>query len=217
MSCRALIIAVFSAGYLALAAAGPERKVEGNVITSAHDPAVRIELPRSVQYLGADRFVLYGIADCEQHAFVEAGPERKVDRLYWVQFEGYLPSRPDLHHSYDSPRHVTIGGLDFYVDTEVTASDAKSKPGSDGEHIRSLIRAKGYNLPAERISVRLVHLLDDKRKELMIIYAEGLAATGLTAADLQEGGRAREQWPAIEKGLIERAEKKIAIEKQATP
>ncbi len=181
---------------------------------SERDPAVRIELPKSVQYVGADRFVLYGMADCELYAFVEADHERKVERLYWVQFEGYLPSRPELHHRYDSPRHVTIGSLDFYVDTEVRPRDAKSKPGSDGEHVRSLIRARGYKLPPERISVRLVHLMDDKRKELMIIYAEDFALTGLTAADLQ-GEKARDQWPAIEKGLIERAKKKIAI--QAPP
>lgn len=36
----------------------------------------------------------------------------------------------------------------------------------------------------------------------MIIYAEDLAPTGFTAADLQKGGKARNQWPAIEKGLI---------------
>jgi len=57
-----------------------------------------------------------------------------------------------------------------------------------------------------------VHLLDEtKRKELMIIYGEDLASTGLTAADLQEGGKAHDRWPAIEKGLIERAQQKIAI------
>jgi hypothetical protein len=219
MNCRALIVAVVSAGCLALALAttAPERKVTGNVITSEHDPSVRIELPKSVQYLGTDHFVLYGIADCELHAFVDADHERKVERLYWVQFEGYLPSKPDLHHTYDSPRHATIGGLDFYVDTEVVARDAKSKPGSDGEHIRSLIRARGYTVPAERMSVRLVHLLDDKRKELMIIYAEDLAATGLTVADLQEGGKDRGQWPGIESGLIERAKKQIAVTTHPAP
>lgn len=215
MPTGALVNAAFFFGFLALANTSPERKVEGNVITSERDPAVRIALPKSVQYLGADRFVLYEIADCELQAFVEADHERKVERLYWVQFEGYLPSKADLHHSYDSPRHLTIGGLDFYVDTWIRASDAKSKPGSDGEHIRALIHAKGYKLPAGMMSVRLVHLLDDKRKELMIIYSEDLAAMGLTAADLEEEGRAREQWPAIEKGLIERAQKKIAITKEA--
>jgi hypothetical protein len=58
-----------------------------------------------------------------------------------------------------------------------------------------------------------VHLLDEsKRKELMIIYGEDLAPTGYTAADLQPGGKAYDRWPAIEKGLIERAQQKIAIQ-----
>jgi hypothetical protein len=46
----------------------------------------------------------------------------------------------------------------------------------------------------------------------MIIYSEDLAATGFTAADLHEGGKTYDRWPAIEKGLIERAEKKVKIE-----
>ena len=187
----------------------PERKVERHVITSERDPKVQIRLPESVQYVGADRWVLYDIADCELHAFVEADPQRNVERLYWVQFEGYLPTKPELAHQYDSPRHVQIGGLDFFVDTWLKSNDARQRPGSDGEHIRALIRAKGYKLPAGMMCVRLVHLLDEqKRKELMIIYGEDVAPTGYTAADLDKGGKAHnDRWPAIEKGLIERAAK----------
>ena len=191
----------------------PERKVEGNVITSEHDPKVRIELPKSVRYVGADRWVLYDIADCELHAFVEADAQKNVQRLYWVQFEGYVPTRPELHHTYDSPRHVNIGGMDFYVDTWARPKDAKAEPGSDVEHIRALIRAKGYAMPAGMISVRLVHLLDEqKRKELMIIYSEDVKPTGFTAADLGEQSKAYDRWPAIQDALVERATKKIVIQ-----
>ena len=104
---------------------------------------------------------------------------------------------------------MQIGGFDFFVDTWVKSNDAKQKPGSDGEHIRALIRAKGYKLPAGMMCVRLVHLLDEqKRKELMIIYGEDVRPTGYTAADLGNGGKAHnDRWPAIEKGLIERAAK----------
>ncbi len=59
-------------------------------------------------------------------------------------------------------------------------------PGSDREHIDTMVRNKGYTMPAGMMYVRLVHLLDDqKRKELMIIYGEDLAPTGLTVADLR--------------------------------
>jgi len=67
-------------------------------------------------------------------------------------------------------------------------------------------------MPAGMIYVRFVHLLDEqKRKELMIIYGEDVASTGLTAPELREGGAAYSRSPAIEKDLIERARKEIAL------
>jgi hypothetical protein len=208
-----IALITLACGSLAAQNGTPERKVEGNVITSARDPRVRIDLPTSVRYVGVDRWVLYDMADCELHAFVEADAQKNVQRLYWVQFEAYIPGRPELHHTYDSPRHTTIGGMDFYVDTWVRPRDAPKEPGSDREHIGALIRARGYKMPAGMMYLRLVHLLDQaKRKELMIIYGEDLVPTGLTATDLQESGKAHDAWPSIEQGLIERAQQRIAVE-----
>jgi hypothetical protein len=202
--------------FLASQTPAPERKVERNAIYSAHEPNVRVQFPDSVQYVGADRWNLYGIADCELHAFVDSDAQKNVQRLYWVQFEGYLPSKPDLAHQYDSPRHTTIGGLDFYVDTWVRPKDAQTQKGSDRQHIEELIRLKGFAMPAGMMYVRLVHLLDkQKRKELMIIYGEDLAPTGFSVADLSQDGKAFDRWPAIEKDLLQHAEKKVTI--QQTP
>jgi hypothetical protein len=210
----AIVLFLATAGSLGAQTSTPERKVENdNVIISERDPKVRIELPKWATYVGADRWVLYGIADCELHALVEA-KEKNVQRLYWIQFEGYLPSEPELKHQYDSAWHTTIGGRDFYVDTWTSGNGDKTTPGSDLEHIQALIRAQGYKMPAGMMIVRLVHLLDEqKRKELMIIYGEDLAPTGFTAADLQKDGKAYDQWPAIEKDLVERAKSKIKIER----
>ena len=62
------------------------------------------------------------------------------------------------------------------------------------------------------MSVRFVHLLDEaKRKELMIIYAEDLSGTGFSAADLSEGGRARNRWAQIEEEFLERARQAITV------
>ncbi len=199
--------------YLAAQATIPDRKVESNVITSEHDPAVRIRLPDSAQYLGADRWVLYDMADCELHAFVDPGPQKRVQRLYWVQFEAYLPTRPELHHTYDSPKHAQLGGMDFYVDSWVRTKEAENPRGSDVEHIMARIPAQGYHMPEAMLYVRLVHLLDEqKRKELMIIYGEDVAQHGFKAADLQSGGQAQDRWHAIAEGLLKRAEERITIE-----
>lgn len=222
MKSRGSFAALVLTAVLATDAAGaqsqgtsPERTVSRNVVTSEQDPKVRIELPASAQYIGGDRWVLYGIADCELHAFVEPDKQKNVQRLYWIQFEGYLPTRPELHHRYDSVRHTHIGGLDFYVDTWMSRSDAKDEPGSDSEHIQTLIRSKGYRMPAAMMKVRLVHLLDEqKRKELMIIYGEDLASTGFAADELQEGGTAHGQWPKISDGLVERVRGRLSLRTQ---
>jgi len=215
---RQIIAVISCCAFFATQNEAPERRVQGNMIISEHDPKVLIRLPESVRYVDADRWVLYGIADCELHAFVKADEQKNVQELYWVQFEGYIPTRPDLHHTYDSPRHATIGGLDFYVDTWPRSNGDKTEPDSDREHIDALIRAKGYKIPANMMYVRLVHLLDaEKRNELMIIYGEDLASSGFTAADLREGGKAHTQWPALQNGLIERAKMKIALEETGKP
>lgn len=209
---------VLSFGFVASQTSGPERHVDENKIVSEHDPRVNIQFPKSWHYVGADRWVLYGVADCELHAFVDTGDrqndkQNQVRGLFWLQFEGYLPSKPELTYQYDSPRHTTIGGLDFYVDTWVRADGASTRPGSDREHIEAMIRTKSYKMPAGMMYVRLVHLLDDqKRKELMIIYAEDVSSTGFTVTDLQDGGKAHDQWPAIEAGLIARAGKQIVFQ-----
>jgi len=67
-------------------------------------------------------------------------------------------------------------------------------------------------MPPGMMYVHLVHLPDEqKRKELMIIYGEDVAATGFTAADLKDGGKAYDRWPEIAKSLVERAQQKLMI------
>jgi hypothetical protein len=203
-------------------AAQPGRVALNNTVISRHDPAVEIRLPNSAVYVGADRFVLTDphlgkFDDCELYAFIEPDDHRALRELYWVQFEAYLPSHPELQHTYDSPRHVTLGGLDFYLDTWVAAKSKPPEPGSDTAHFYSLLASRGYGRE-DLMSVRLVHLTDaTKRRELMIIYSESLVPTGYTAAQLKEGGADHAKWEAIEDGLIRRAEQNITIKRDNDP
>jgi hypothetical protein len=190
----------------------PERRAQANVVTSGRDPKIRIELPPAVQYVGADRWPLLNIADCELHLFVEASPQKKVQRLYWVQFEAYLPSLPDLHHTYPFTKTDTLGGLLFDVRARFGPGADTPKAGSDSEHVQAMLRAKGFQMPEGTMNVRFVHLLDQqKRKELMIIYVEDLAPAGLTVDDLMPGGKHAAEWPSIQAALIERAKKRVTI------
>lgn len=201
-------------------AATPERFVVDHTVVSRRDPAVNIRLPDSVHYVGSDHFAFtkpeLGAFDAaELFAFADAGKDGHIRKYIWVQFEGYLPGHPDLHFTYDSPKHVTIGGLDFYEDIGVT-SPKPLKPGSDSKHFYSLLAKHGYQR-GDLMWVRLVHLLDPakKRKELMIIYAESLAPTGYTAQQLDQGGSDHSKWAAMAAALSRRAIQSIQITQDA--
>jgi hypothetical protein len=188
----------------------PERHVHGSTITSSHDPAVEIRLPRSAKYVGAARWDLYGICDAELHVFVEADPHRQVQRLYWIQFEGYLP---DNHHQYAYPFTETTvhGGQVFDVNASFGPTNKPSRAGSDRERVLALIEQAGYHLPPEQVNVRLVNMLDDlRRKELMFIYLEDAALSGMTLEQL-DGPDGKARWETLKAGLIERAKQRIKL------
>src|SRR2546426_11109656 len=68
-----------------------QRGVQGQVLTSTEMPAVRIEFDRKFKFAGSQTFVLYNVARAEQYFFVDANDKGAIRRLYWVQFEAYLP------------------------------------------------------------------------------------------------------------------------------
>jgi hypothetical protein len=170
-------------------------------------PAVNIEFDEGFEYVGGHSFILYDVAHAEQHFFVDADEQGRVQRMYWVQFEGYLPSNT-LAYRYEVNRTVRIGGLEFIADAYArNTKESPGRPDSDGARARDFLEEKGYRMASDEVlSQRLVHLIDGaKRNELMIIYREDLGSMGLTAADLAEGGRAVARWDEISDGLLDRA------------
>ena len=187
--------------------------VVGQVLTSSGMPSVRMKFDQAFKYVGTQSFVLYDVANAEQHFFVDADKTGRIKRMYWVQFEGYLESN---NHTYKYPvtKTVNIAGLDFIADAY--ARNLKANPGrpdSDGSRARAFLQSKGYRIASDEVlSQRLVHLVDErKRSELMIIYLEDLSAMGLTAADVAEGGKAFAQWSQISTQLLERALKNMEV------
>jgi hypothetical protein len=185
----------------------PLRTVKGQTLTSNEIPVASLTFGKNFKYAGGHRFILYGVAHAEQHFFVDAGKDGRVKRMYWVQFEGYLP---DNTHSYKLTvtRSVDIGGFSFIADAY--ARNIRTNPGrpdSDGALARNFLAQNGYRLGSDEIiSQRLIHLIgDDKRNELMIIYLEDMSGLGLTSADLADGGKAGEKRKEVYEALLGRA------------
>ena len=191
----------------------PTRTVKGQTLTSTETPAVRLEFDKGFKYAGGHVFILYDVARAEQHFFVDADQEGRVKRLYWAQFEGYLPGNNHAY-KYKAAKTVRLGGLDFIADAY--ARNIKANPGrpdSDGSRARAFLESKGYRLASDEVlSQRLVHLIDEaKRNELMIIYMEDLSGMGLTANDLAPNGQAAARWEEISTALLSRATKGMKV------
>jgi len=189
------------------------RSVNGQILTSNNLPAAKIQFDPAFKYIGSQTFVLYDVANAEQHFFVDADADGRIKRLYWIQFEGYLPNNT---HSYDYKvtKTANIGGLEFIADAAArNIKTPQGRPDSDGNRAREFLSSKGYRMASdEALWQRLVYMVDkEKRNELMIIYLEDLGPLGLTAADLSAGGKAAARWESISKELLERAQKGMTI------
>lgn len=198
--------------------ATPAATVHANHIVHAGE-RVTIRVPSSSRFLGSERFKLYGVADAEVHVFAEAGANKRLDKLYWVQFESYLPDAMTKGYDYtEGNSRMILWNTPTWVRAGPVATGGPTRAGSDREHVQNILTRAGLTIPAEVMNVRMVQLLDDPqgtgkgKRELMIIYSEDLAPTGVKLADLAKDGTGAARWKAMEAGLIERAIKSVMIE-----
>lgn len=208
---------VLMASLLSLEAAKPERAVTGQILSSKRDPAARLEFARNFKYAGGQRFILYGVADAEQHFFVDADSKGAIRSFYWIQFEHFLPGKGDTYN-YSGRPLVRVGALEFSADTKVfadysnTVLDFSPQRESDSARVGRFLNEKGFKPPAAAARVRMFHLPDSEHRiELMIIYVEALSPADIAPGDLPRESPADEKWPAIAKRVTEDATRGLSI------
>jgi hypothetical protein len=184
-----------------------QRTGENTILRSEKLPAIAIQIDPAFRYAGSTSFILYEIARAEQHHFVVADAERRVERLLWFQFEGFLEGNDRRYRYPSSMGTITIGGLTFLHDADVLNidEDYRERPASDSAHVVDFLRDKGYTFGGDTMFHRLVWLDADLRNELMIIYSENMHSTGYRHSDLAEGGPAADEWPRLSQALQERS------------
>lgn len=198
---------------------GLERSVIDNRLISPREPAATLTFGPEFSYLGGQKFVLYGMADTEQHLFIETDADDRLTSAYWVQFEEYLPSNDYIYNYEASPLRINLDGYEFYVDTAAVKPNPKNRrPGSDGARVREFLQTKGYVYPDTFAYARLVHLTDDtRRKELMIIFVDEAPLDGIDPDDLQDGGARADKWPAIEQAHLEKIRGTLSLAATEVP
>ncbi|NNF36920.1 MAG: hypothetical protein HKN68_22650 [Saprospiraceae bacterium] len=203
--------------------------VNDSLISSSF-PEGSISFEKNIQYIGSKTFILYKVARCEIHLFAELDAQGGFERLYWIQYEGYLPGKllpfpanlkpGGLTYDYnDDPYRESIADKEFYVKTgnfnvEFSDSELNGKTGEDDSdflNVARILNQKGININSEVLSVRMVQLNEDKSDELMIIYYESLEEEDQKIKALEGKGKASSQWDSVSSDLILRAKTGIHL------
>lgn len=186
----------------------PQVTVEGTTFVSKGFPEGTITVETALTYVGGETFILYDVARCEIHLYAEADERGQILRLYWFQFEGYLPSAIPRSYDYsDDPYRTMIGRHEFFDSVRffnVAASRVDWSDDSDSMHVLRLLERKGYRLDGDVMRIRLVRLDEGRERELMIIYIEDLDHHDLSLADF-EGPSGDLKWREAREGLRTRA------------
>jgi len=193
----------------------PLRAVQGQTIISNELPRADLTFGKDFHYVGGQRVNLYGMAEAEQHLFVEAGVSGVVNRFYWVQFEHRLPK--DKHTYNYRGGETDIGGLRFIYDVKSWpdyAANQLEDPASDGAAIARLLGQHNLVFPKRAVRVRMFHLPTwDRRAELMIIYGEALPED--STVPVREGGVVLDdEAPAAAKMFLEDARRDLTVLKK---
>lgn len=161
-------------------------QVRGNSLRVELPGFTSISVQRGFRYAGGQRFILKGVADAEQHAFAEVDVDNAIQRFYWFQFESLLPAATGAY-DYSKDTLVEFAGLKWHA--QVRRYTSPPEPDGDQAALYKLFTARGWRQPLPALRARLVYVpAEDRRQELMIIYAEATASaappTAKESADL---------------------------------
>lgn len=195
---------------------GLKRTVEGNTLTSYEHPSARITFPSEYEYLGAQRFILYGTVEAEQYIFAASHPDGSTQSIFNVQFEAILPEVEGAYDYSAAPRAIRIGPLEFNVDANPDRRHwlvPNGLPGTDTERYYSFANERGFPVPKDYIWSRFAYVPKDApRQEMLILQIEDLASMGLTAPALRQGGANAKDWEGLRDAQLQKLEQGITIE-----
>jgi hypothetical protein len=185
------------------------RSFDGRSLVSTAMPAMRLEVDRSLAYIGATDLEIKGLARAERHHFVDAR-EGEIRRMLVAQFEGFLANNDEVYR-YALPDPVTLAG-ETWGSWVFAYSVATSDAPETADSVR-LLAEHGLALADEQIMARYARILGpDARNEVLIFYDEPLRRLGYGLASIaDDDGRIRDDHVSVAIELKARARRAFAV------
>lgn len=179
---------------------GADGRGPGSIVVSSRWPG-RVVVDPPFQHLGV-RTVTAGAAEAEIHVLADTAGGR-LERFYWIQFEG-RPAGSGAPYDYSGlPHQLTIDGYRFDAHTRFGAySQTEMTEEFDTRTVREILRAAGFDYPAPMMRVRMATVSDGGYDELLVIYMERLGWSGAREAEFAASDS---RWESASAALLERA------------
>ena len=169
-------------------ASQPARAVEAHTVISTRDPIARIEIDEELRYLGALRFDLKGIACVERQVFA-AVKNRRIQRLFIIQFEGILDSSAEIYRwQMRDPIRLGDGEYRHNIFAFDTGREVREDPEAETAKTDAFLKEKGLELDSELVMSRFARVVgEDRKHELIFFYIEPLASWHQRVTDFADG------------------------------
>ena len=207
-SANALLIMYLSSSTIVNGAEplNPNQFMADGVLVSLEDPSLAIYVADEFEFVGRHPFTIRDVAAGERFVFVQADDQR-IQRLFMVQFEGFLPGVDDFYR-YDLDGNPVVANYPFRSNGYAfdIVESITNNPKSESAATYPFLESKGYSVPDELMMWRSLTVTNIARsKEMIIFYLEDVKSAGLTLADLYVDDSATDVWINIQKDLEIRA------------
>lgn len=203
-----------------------KRHVKKDILISNHLPEVKIKVNKEFKYLGRfdfeiiassdewpKEFIGKSIAAGERFVFAKTSSDKKIEKLFIVQFEGFLADN-DFTYNYNFAKADSIGNNRYRHNTWFYDSKqmAEQNPQNENAKTREFLQGKGFYSEDEVMMSRFLGLAsEDRRNEIIIFYFEMLkTTTGYSLAEWEDSV-SKDKATLIEKDFIERPRQSFTI------
>lgn len=202
------------------------RSVTDNLLTSDSLPNIQIQVENEFKYIGKFDFEIIASSDeypedligspvaaGERLVFAVADEDNRVEKLFIVQFEGFL-STNDFVYNYNFDNADLIGNNKYRHNTWYYNGKVSINENPLGEWARteSFLKEKGFALEDDIMMSRFVGLASkDRKNELIIFYHEMLKkSTGYSLSEWEDTVPA-EEISSIDSVFVHRSKSSFTI------
>jgi hypothetical protein len=164
-------------------------RVESNTFISSDNPDIRVSVERKFKYIGSLPFAIEKAATGNRYIFVQANPEKHIQRMFIIQQEGFVPSSDEIYR-YKITTPAKLGTSEYQHSVILFDNDAdiREEPGKEAELTKQFLAGQGYVLEPELVMSRFARPADAERKHEIIFFCfENLSSYRHKLKDFREG------------------------------